>query len=319
MEGEKGQLKKYGVYEELDQLPPGKQTVDTKWVLREKFDQAGKLQKRKVRLTARGFTQVYGLHCDDLTAPAKGEEIIDCKPYQRLIGSLSYIAQSTRPDILYAVSYLARRNSQATSRHWEAALRIVRFLFSTAYNGLKLSATTPSSGLTIWVDASYGGDEEGRCQMGILTCIGDTAVGWASQRQKVVALSSTEAEYIALSAGAQHAAWMKEFLAELGEVTIPVIITDNDGARKLSENPGFHKKTKHIHQRYHYIRQQLELGELTIEWKAGKYNKADLLTKVLPAPTLTRAASAAMDGYTLTPNRPPKDTTPDEHLSKGEC
>jgi len=69
MEEEKEQLKKYGVYEELDQLPHGKQTVDTKWVLREKFDQAGKLQKRKARLTARGFTQVYGLHYDDTYAP----------------------------------------------------------------------------------------------------------------------------------------------------------------------------------------------------------------------------------------------------------
>jgi len=69
MEEEKEQLKKYGVYEELDQLPHGKQTVDTKWVLWEKFDQAGKLQKRKARLTARGFTQVYGLHYDDTYAP----------------------------------------------------------------------------------------------------------------------------------------------------------------------------------------------------------------------------------------------------------
>jgi len=68
MEEEKEQLKKYGVYEELDKLPHGKQTVDTKWVLREKFDQAGKLQKRKARLTARGFTQVYGLQYDDTYA-----------------------------------------------------------------------------------------------------------------------------------------------------------------------------------------------------------------------------------------------------------
>jgi len=109
---------------------------------------------------------------------------------------------------------------------------------------------------------------------------------------------------------------MKEFLAELGKVTTPIIITDNDGARKLSENPGFHKKTKHIHQQYHYIWQQLELGELTIEWTAGKYNKADLLTKALPAPALTRAASAVMDGHAL---RPLRDTTLDKHLSKGEC
>jgi len=69
MEKEKEQLKKYGVYEELDNLPSGKKTVDTKWVLREKFDQTGKLEKRKARLTARGFTQIYGLHYDNTYAP----------------------------------------------------------------------------------------------------------------------------------------------------------------------------------------------------------------------------------------------------------
>jgi hypothetical protein len=234
--------------------------------------------------------------CADLTAPTEDEETIDKKRYQRLIGSLQYIAQTTRPDIAYAVSYLARRNEKATARHWEGAIRVVRYLFGTASKGHRLVAGT---GVTVWVDASYGGDEEGRCQMGYVTCIGNTAVGWVSQRQPVVALSTTEAEYIAISAGAQHAAWMKNFLAELGENITPVIITDNDGARKLSENPGFHKRSKHINQRYHYIRQQLQLRELTVEWRAGKSNKADLLTKALPAPGLDRAASAVMIGQPL--------------------
>jgi hypothetical protein len=89
---------------------------------------------------------------------------------------------------------------------------------------------------------------------------------------------------------------MLNFLAELGENIIPVIITDNDGARKLSENHGFHKRSKHINQRYHYIPQQLQLGELTVEWRSGKSNKADVLTKALPAPGPDRAASAVMTG-----------------------
>jgi len=69
MDQEEAQLKKYGVYEELDTLPPGKQAVDAKWVLREKYDEAGKLEKRKARLTARGFTQIHGLHYDYTYAP----------------------------------------------------------------------------------------------------------------------------------------------------------------------------------------------------------------------------------------------------------
>lgn len=104
--------------------------------------------------------------------------------------------------------------------------------------GLQLVART---GVTVWVDASYGGDEKGRYQMCSVTCIGNTAVGWVSQRQPVVALPTTEVEYIIISAGTQHATWMKNFLAKRGEDIMPVIITDNNGAKKLSENPVFHK------------------------------------------------------------------------------
>ena len=74
-----------------------------------------------------------------------------------------------------------------------------------------------------------------------VTCIGNTAVGWVSQQQPVVALPTTEVEYIIISAGTQHATWMKNFLAKRGEDIMPVIITDNNGAKKLSENPVFHK------------------------------------------------------------------------------
>jgi hypothetical protein len=257
-------------------------------------------QKRAINRLCEEYRITYGASTpisptDDLSKRKPQEEKIELKPYQRLIGGLMYIGQTTRPDILYATSYLARRNTDATSRHWEGALRVLRYLFKTSEHGHHVGS---GKGITIWVDASYGG-EDGRCQMGTVTCIGNTAIGWTSQRQPVVALSSTEAEYIAISAGAQQATWMRGFLKELGEEIKPVIITDNEGAKKLSENPGFHKRTKHIDQRYHYIRQQLQLGELSIEWKAGKYNKADLLTKALPAPKLDRAREIVMIGKTV--------------------
>jgi len=124
-----------------------------------------------------------------------------------------YIAQTTRPDIMYAVTYyLARRNSSACPRHWGGAIRIARYLY-VRDNAERTPAPTrqPSHHM------SYGG-EEVRCQMGTVTWIGETAAGWTSQRQPVVALSTTEAKYTAISAGAQQlAAWVKGFLSYLGE------------------------------------------------------------------------------------------------------
>jgi hypothetical protein len=186
--------------------------------------------KRAIDAISEEYDITYGastpmIPTADLTKATIHKDRADPRSYQRLIGSLMYIAQTTRPDILYSTTYLGRRNSSATSRHWDGAIRISRCLFGAAQKGHKLSS---GKGVIIWVDAR----EVGRCQMGTVTCVGNTAAGWTSQRQPAVALSTTEAEYIAISAGAQQAAWMKAFMNELGEDTKPVIVIDNDGAKK---------------------------------------------------------------------------------------
>lgn len=236
-----------------------------------------------------GATTPLQPDCDTSEATDQ-DELIDRTTYQRLIGSLLYISQMTRPDIMHVVSVLARRNAKAARRHWEAALRLLRYLHQTKAWGHTLRG---GDGICVWVDASYGG-ENGRSQTGTVTCFGETAIGWSSRKQDVVSLSVTEAEYIALTAGAQDAIWVKQLLAELGEVSTPEIVTDNAGAQQLSKNPGFHRRTKHIAIRYHYIREQLSKGELTINWKPGKINKADLLTKPVVGPRLKELSTAVL-------------------------
>jgi hypothetical protein len=109
-----------------------------------------------------------------------------------------------------------------------------------------------------------------------------------------VAISITEAEYIALTCGAQEAVWIKARLNELGINTVPMVMTDNDGAKKLAQNPGFHRRTKHINIRYHYIRNQLSQGELTVNWIPGGRNKADMLTKALVGSKLVNAVGSVL-------------------------
>jgi hypothetical protein len=209
---------------------------------------------------------------------------------------------------MFIVSKLAQRNANPAKRHWEAAIRVLQYLYGTQDYSHTIRAGS-SWRVTIYIDASYGVGENGRSQTGTVTCIGDIAIGWSSCKQEVVALSSTEAEYIAMTVAAQEAAWLKMLLEEIGEKIIPVVVTDNEGAKKLTENPIFHRRTKHIQIRFHYIRELLKEGKLEVKWVAGKDNRADLLTKQVVGPQLQRLTELVLQ----------KNDRDDESLSEGEC
>ena len=110
-------------------------------------------------------------------------------------------------------------------------------------------------------------------------------VSWRSKRQEIVALSSTEAEYIALSFAAQELMWLRSFLKDLGyEQKTNILNEDNQGAIALSKNPDNHSRTKHIDVRYHYIRDLVEKKKVEVNYCPTNNNLADLMTKGLPRP-----------------------------------
>lgn len=122
-----------------------------------------------------------------------------------------------------------------------------------------------------------------------------STVGWASRKQPVVALSTTEAEYIALPAGCEESIWAKNILCNLREPScIPLVRINNKGGELLSKNLAFHQLTKHINVKYHFIRQQVKTGELRVEWIPGKTNTADMLTKALTGPKLAENGRAVL-------------------------
>ena len=122
---------------------------------------------------------------------------------------------------------------------------------------------------------------------GILIMSGNSPISWTSRKQDVTTLSSTEAEYIALGSGAQDAMWLRKILEFLEVPTVPRVWTDNRGASTLSYNPDFHKRTKHIRRRHHFVRECAEEGDITVHWVSGDKNPADMLTKPVPGPRLT--------------------------------
>lgn len=109
-------------------------------------------------------------------------------------------------------------------------------------------------------------------------------VTWSCQRQKLITLSTTESEYVAAASAARELIWIRKLLRgiehQCDEATM--LLVDNQSTIKLAKNPEFHKRTKHIDIRYHYIREKCESGEIYIAYVPTEMQKADILTKVLP-------------------------------------
>jgi transposase InsO family protein len=210
------------------------------------------------------------------------------KTFQGIVGSLLYIARTTRPEISIHVNLLGRRTTIPSMTNLQTAKDICRYLLTTKCEGLRINPIQDSrSGVPIevFVDASYGG-EEARSQTGVLAMVAKQPVTWYSRRQDTVSLSITEAEYIACSEGAKDVSWMRQLLNELPPTrttSVPsTLYTDNEAACKLTKNHMYHRRTRHIDHKYHYIRQEARSGNLVIKSVAGNNQLADPLTKLLP-------------------------------------
>jgi hypothetical protein len=207
---------------------------------------------------------------------------VDSTTYQSLIGSLLYAAMATRPDIAHAVGVLSRFNSAPNEAHMTAAKRVCRYLKGT--NDLKLVYTGTIGCETIgYSDADWASNIDDRhSTSGNLFMIAGAAVSWLSKRQATVALSTAEAEYVALTSAVQEAVWMRRLLQSLGEEVKAVTINeDNQGSIKMSHNPVMHSRTKHIDIRYHYVRETVSDGIIALKYCPTKDMIADILTKPL--------------------------------------
>ncbi|CAB0010875.1 unnamed protein product, partial [Nesidiocoris tenuis] len=184
-----------------------------------------------------------------LTRPEKLDEGVMSKyPYQKLIGSLMYLAVSTRPDIAYTVNWLSQFNSNYTEQHWLAAKRVLRYLKGTAKKGIEFTKTKKP--LRGFADADWANcASDRRSYSGFFFELGGAAITWEARKQRTVALSSVEAEYLALGEATKEAIYLRQFLTELGlsrPTTSTLILNDNQGAQLLAKNSIHHSRTKHI-------------------------------------------------------------------------
>ncbi len=206
--------------------------------------------------------------------------------YRELVGKLTYLAMWSRPDIAFATNKLARANNNPTAAHYQALKRILRYLKGTMDVELIVGGSEPCR-IEVYVDADLAGDVDTRkSTSGVIVRLGNSTVCWNSKLQKSVALSTMEAEYMATALGTQQAIWIKAFLKEIDEdITETVIRVDNQAAIDLANDPKHHNRSKHIDIRYHFIREQMELGTIQIKKVHTSENFADIMTKALPAPS----------------------------------
>ena len=204
--------------------------------------------------------------------------------YQSAVGSLMYAMIGSRPDIAFAVSAVSQHSTNPGPPHWTAVRRIFRNLSGTRSQGL-IYGSGYCGGYT---DADWGGSEPRKSIGGYVFLVNGAAVSWTSKKQGSVALSSTEAEYMALTQGVKEAIWLGELLGDLGALKhrqeIQKLGCDNQGAIALTKNPEYHARTKHIDIQYHFIRQHVDSGTIELVYCPTHENTADIFTKPIPRP-----------------------------------
>ncbi|GJU35963.1 hypothetical protein Tco_1184317 [Tanacetum coccineum] len=182
----------------------------------------------------------------------------------------------------FSVFLCARFQEDPKISHLEAVKRIFRYVKGTMHLGLWYPK---GSGIEtiVYADSDHAGDYVDRkSTSGICTFMGCCLTSWFSKKQTALAISTTEAEYVSAGKACQQALWMKQALVDYGIRLDDIpIMCDNKGAIDLSKNPVQHSRTKHIEIRHHFLRDNVQKGNISIEKVSSEDNIADILTKPL--------------------------------------
>lgn len=202
-------------------------------------------------------------------------------PYRQLLGSLMYLAVLTRPDIAFSVNYLSQFNNSYDETHWKHLKRILKYLKGTKNYGLVFCKD--KSSIEGYADADWGSDINDRKSFsGFCFKLSNAVISFECRKQRNVSLSSTEAEYIALSEASKECIYLKNLYTEiLGSCGPIVLYNDSQSAQKLVSNPVFHRRSKHIDIRYHFVREAVANKFVTIDYLETAEMPADILTKSL--------------------------------------
>ena len=211
----------------------------------------------------------------------KKSKAINQTNYLSVVMGLMHLARMIRLDILFATTYLASRSANPTEDDMNKVRRIIKYLYGTQDYGIHI--VKHDIKLELWADASHGTHIDMKGHSGLIITLGGGPLFWKSVKQKLVALSSTESEIMALKEALTYVCWVKLVLDDLQiSYSDTIVYQDNESAIKIIENDGTFDGSKHYKTRIAYCQQVIRLERVNIVWKSTKEMIADILTKALP-------------------------------------
>ncbi|CAL5384331.1 unnamed protein product [Camellia sinensis] len=207
---------------------------------------------------------------------------VNATMYKQLVGSLMYLT-ATRPDLMYVVFLISRSMASPTELHLQAAKRVLRY----EKGSVDLGVFYPKEGngeLMAYTGSDYAGNVDYRkSTSGYVFLLSEGAVSWSSKKQPVVALSTTEAEFVAAASCACQGVWMMRQLEKLGhsQGKCTTVLCDNSSTIKLSKNQVMHGHSKHIDVRFHFLPNLTRDGVVELKHCVTQEQAADIMTKPL--------------------------------------
>ena len=244
---------------------------------------------------------------EDMNSPPLDTSTFDL---HSCVGSISYIAHCTRPDVMFGISQLAKHVSHPKVAHKNVAIDMLKYLLGTQFWGIKLGhsagyvdpqgRTHPVLG---YCDSEYGtGIDDKRPSAGHVFLLHGGAITWSAQTQRLVSTSSTEAEYRQMASASKDALWLAKLLPLFDVPCRPFLIRgDNASALAAVVSMAPTQHTKHIEIQLDFVRDRYARGDLTFQHVPGAENPADIFTKALPGP----AFASCRAGLGMT-NQPPR-------------
>jgi hypothetical protein len=229
-----------------------------------------------------------------------------------VIGRLNYLERSTRPDVSYATHQLARFSANPKYEHGKAVKWLGRYLRSTREDGIIM--TPDKRGFECHVDADFAGNwnketamndiDTARSRSGYVITYVNCPIVWASKMQTEIAMSTTEAEYVAMSISLRECIPLMQLMHELKRLKYPIVHTppkvfikvfeENMGALQMARLPKMRMRTKHINVKYHHFRQHVARGDITIHYVQSNHQRADIFTKPVAEDDFVRHRKSIM-------------------------